>query len=157
MANAERKQQLVDTLQSQLACSKTLLQCLDSERDGLTARNLEQIEQSTRDKLELTRSLEQLDARRTGLLEKMGYANDARGMHQCMQDLPETKPLWLHILDNLSACRNGNLTNGAILESGRQQAEQALTILRGQHNSPKLYNPEGNTAPNFGNRELGKA
>ena len=157
MKNAERKQQLVDVLQSQLACSKSLLQCLESERIGLTTRNLEQIEQSTRDKLGLTQTLEQLDARRTSLLNDLGYSSNARGMHQCIVELPETKPLWLHILENLSACRNSNLTNGAILESGRQQAEQALTVLRGQHNSPKLYNTEGNTRPNFGNRELGKA
>lgn len=154
------QQQFTVLLNSLQTCTAGLLQCLEDERTALAARNMDQVEQVTQRKIDLTRELEQLEQQRATLVTDLGYSNDLDGMAHCMGSQPNRQQLellWRQVLDNLQACRDGNLTNGGILELGRKQVEQALTILRGQQNATRLYDPEGGSRPTFGNRELGKA
>ena len=147
-------------LNSLKTCTANLLECLEAERHGLSSRDLEQIEKTTPHKTELTREMEQLEVQRVELVTSLGHKNDSAGMAACIKSQPNAKQLthlWQEVLDNLKACRDYNLTNGGILELGRRQAEQALSILRGQHGDPKLYSSEGDTSPALGNRNLGKA
>ena len=154
------QQQFTVVLNSLESCTRGLLECLEAERTGLTTRNMEQVEQIILRKNDLTRELEQLEKQRAELVVALGFSNDPVGMTRCIRNQPEGKhleKLWQQVLDNLKACRDSNLTNGGILELGRRQAEQAISILRGQHSVPGLYSPDGNSAQEFDNRKLGKA
>jgi flagellar biosynthesis/type III secretory pathway chaperone len=133
--------------------------CLDEERSALTGRDLAALEKTTREKVQHTQSLEQLEQQREKLVAELGFATDSSGQRRCFDSLPQAdnlNSLWQRVLANVEACQTGNLTNGGILELGRQQVEQALGILRGQSNRPALYDPHGETATDLGRRELGK-
>jgi flagella synthesis protein FlgN len=150
---------LEEVLAREVECTERLLGCLEAERSALTRRDLQTLEKTTEQKIHYTGSLEQLDQRRQELLSELGFAADSEGVQQCLARLPgaeRLQRLWQQILTNVEACQNGNLTNGGILESGRQHVEQALRILRGQSAVPSLYDPNGDTAADLGQRELGK-
>ena len=153
------QQSLEDVLTREVQCTECLLVCLEAERSALIERDLQALEMTIQDKIKHTRQLEQLDQQRQNLVSELGFATDADGLQRCFDSLPRTdalKHLWQQILANIEACQSGNLTNGGILESSRQHIEQALRILRGQSNTPSLYNPDGDTSANLGQRELGK-
>ncbi|MGI9321844.1 MAG: flagella synthesis protein FlgN [Thiogranum sp.] len=153
------QQSLQDVLTREVQCTECLLVCLEAERSALTQRNLQALETTIQDKIQHTRQLEQLDQQRQKLVSELGFATDADGLRLCFDTLPRAdvlKQLWQQILTNTEACQTGNLTNGGILESGRQHIEQALRILRGQSMTPSLYDPQGDTPANLGQRELGK-
>lgn len=150
---------LESVLTQEVQCSANLLACLEAERAALTRRDMDALQNTTREKLEHTRMLEQLEQQRETLVTGLGFNNDQDGLRRCFQSLPQTDTLaglWSQILSNIEACRTGNLTNGGILESGRHHAEQALCILRGQSGAPAVYDPHGDTSTNLGQRELGK-
>ena len=153
------QQALHSVLHEELECSGRLLACLESERNALGRRDMDTLQQTTAEKLQLSQQLEALDTRRAGLVTGLGFGADAASLGKCFNSLPhagELKRLWRQILANLEACRNGNLTNGGILEASRQHAEQALCILRGQTGTTTLYSQAGDAAADLGRRELGK-
>lgn len=158
--HAERTQPSLETiLRQEVECSQNLVQCLEAERNALTHRDHDSLENTTKDKTRLTGILEDLETQREQAIAKLGYSADAKGLRQYFSTLPEHSELpalWSTLLTNISACRDGNLANGGILEAGRQHVEQALSILRGQSGTPSIYSSEGNTSANLGQRELGK-
>ena len=157
---AERTQHpLEKVLTEEVRCTECLLACLEAERSALTRRDLEALEHTTREKIQHTQSLEQLEQQREKLLAELGFTGNASGLQDCFKSLPRGDHLlrlWQQVLGNVEACQTGNLTNGGILESGRQHVEQALCILRGQSSTPSVYNPDGDTSASLGQRELGK-
>ncbi len=158
--NAEGTQQsLQDILVQEAQCSERLLTCLQAERRALSQRDMDALQQTTEEKLQLSQQLEQLEQQRENLVARLGFSNNRDSLEQCFNSLPQRDSLkqsWQQVLDNIEACRDGNLTNGGILEVGRQHVEQALSILRGQSGGPALYSPSGNTEADLGRRELGK-
>lgn len=151
---------LEQILEQELACTEALLQSLETERAALVSRDLERLSDTTHDKLAQTEALEALERQRAQLLQSLGFDNSHSGIRRCIEHRPDRdrlQTLWQQVLDNIRACRTGNLTNGGILELGRQHVEQALSVLRGENASPTLYGQKGNTAPRLGQRELGKA
>jgi flagella synthesis protein FlgN len=157
---AEGTQQSLETvLTREVQCTECLLACLEAERSALTQRDLQALEKTTQDKIQHTQLLEQLDQQRQKLVAELGFATDADGLQHCLNSLSRAdtlKHLWQQILANIEACQTSNLTNGGILESGRQHIEHALRILRGESATPSLYDPHGDTPANLGQRELGK-
>ena len=153
------QQLLAEVLTQEVRCSERLLTCLEAERSALARRDLKALEQTTQDKVHHTKRLEQMDQQRRELLSELGFAADADGLRRCLDSLPGAdtlRQLWQQILTNIEACRSSNLSNGGILESSRQHIEQALRILRGQSSAPSLYEANGDTTANLGQRELGK-
>ena len=158
--STERMQESLQTVLTQeVQCTEHLLTCLTKERTALAARDMPALEQTTEKKLQYTGQLEQLENQREQLVAGLGFDSGAKGLRHCLKSLPQAKhlmQLWQQVLTNMEACRNGNLTNGAILEAGRRHVDQALLILRGQSGAPSLYNPNGDNPANLGQRELGK-
>ena len=153
------EQTLELVLQQEMQCTEQLLQVLAAERAALAERDMATLEQTTRKKLEHSQSLEKLDAQREEIISMLGFDTGRSGVTQCFSSLPKANKLanlWQQILKNVEACKTGNLINGGILESGRQQVEQALSILRGQGAANTLYTPGGTSSTNLGNRKLGK-
>jgi flagella synthesis protein FlgN len=151
---------LESVLTEEVRCSEGLLSCLGAERSALTARDMDALQNTTREKLDHTRKLEQLEQQREALVTQLGFGTDVENLQRCFHSQPRSgilMKLWQQVLINIDACQTDNLTNGGILESGRQHVEQALCILRGQPDSSTLYDPAGNnTAADLGQRELGK-
>jgi flagellar biosynthesis/type III secretory pathway chaperone len=150
---------LEKVLAQEVQCTGRLLECLEAERSALTRRDLDLLEKTTRGKIQYTRKLEELEAQREALVTELGFAPGPDTLLDCFKSLPQAETLshlWKQVLDNTEACQAGNLTNGGILESSRQHVEQALSILRGQSGTPSLYDPNGDTSANLGQRKLGK-
>jgi flagellar biosynthesis protein FlgN len=153
------QQSLQTVLTQEVRCTERLLTCLNTERAALARRDIPALEQTTGSKLQLAAKLEQLEQQRERLVAGLGFDTDTEGLRRCFKSLPQARhlmQLWQQVLTNLEACRNGNLTNGGILEASRQHVEQALLILRGQSGSPSLYRSKGDNPANLGQRELGK-
>jgi flagellar biosynthesis/type III secretory pathway chaperone len=135
--------------------------CLHAERTALTKRDMSALEQTTQNKLKYTQKLEKLEQQREQLVAGLGFGSDAASLKCCFESLPQTDALtrlWQQVLANVDACRDGNLTNGSILEAGRRHVEQALLILRGQGQagSSSVYSSNGDRPANLSQRELGK-
>ncbi len=146
-------------LTQEVECTERLLESLQAERSALTHRDMAALAQSTEQKITHTEQLEALEQERESLVSELGFGGDAATLIRCFESLPcdaSLRRLWQQILINMEACRSSNLTNGSILEAGRQHVEQALCILRGQSGSPSLYDPNGETTAQLGQRELGK-
>jgi len=158
--NAEGTQlPLEKVLAQEVQCTGRLLECLEAERSALTRRDLELLEKTTHGKIQYTQQLEELETQREALVAELGFATGPDPLLKCFNSLPRADALielWQQVLENTQACQAGNLTNGGILESSRQHVEQALSILRGQSGTPSLYDPNGDTSANLGQRELGK-
>lgn len=151
---------LESVLTEEVRCTEGLLSCLGKERLALTARDIDALQHTTREKHALAQKLEQLEVQRQTLITQLGFDNDSESMLRCFNKQPQSATLielWEKVLGNIGACQADNLTNGGILESGRQHVEQALCILRGQPGNPTTYSPAGNnTSADLGQRELGK-
>ena len=151
---------LESVLTEEVRCSEGLLHCLDTEHSALTTRDIDALQTTTLEKLDLTRKLEQLEQQREAEVSRLGFDTDPDNLQRCLSSQPGAAKLiklWQQVLKNIEDCQTRNLTNGGILESGRQHVERALCILRGQTDSATLYNPAGgNTATDLGQRELGK-
>lgn len=150
---------LQSVLQQEATCSEQLLDTLDAERTALVQRDIAALESVVQKKIEYSQKLEELDRQRADILSGLGFGSDQDSIKRCFDALPQTEQLthlWQRVLDNISKCQTGNLTNGGILEAGRQQVDQALRILRGQQGAPSLYSPLGETSADLGRRELGK-
>jgi len=158
--HSEGNQHPIETLLTQeIECSQQLLDCLESERTALIERDIDALEITTRQKLNCSQQLEQLETRRGALVESLGFKNTPDNLRHCFKTLPganRLSNLWQRVLSNIESCRASNLSNGSILESGRQHVEQALCILRGQNTAPSVYAQDGEARANLGQRELGK-
>ncbi|MEE9343543.1 MAG: flagellar protein FlgN [Gammaproteobacteria bacterium] len=160
MITDENKRGLSKILRSQITCSGQLVETIQDEQAALARRDINALEAITRIKLELTERIEQLELDRNNLLKSLGYTENPDGMNELLTTLDDAsglKAAWQQVLENIRICRDKNLTNGAVLELGRRQAEYALSILRQQHEPHETYGAEGQKATAFGNRELGKA
>jgi len=159
MHNEGNRHPLETTLTQEVECTRQLLDCLESERAALVERDLETLEVTTRRKLDCSQQLEQLETRRGALVESLGFENTPGKLQQCFKTLPcaeRLSRLWKQLLENTESCQTRNLTNGGILESGRQHIELALGILRGQTGTPSVYAQDGEARTSLGQRELGK-
>jgi len=159
MHNEGNRHPLETTLTQEVECTRQLLDCLESERAALAARDLDALEATTRSKFDCSKQLEALEAQRGTLIESLGFENTPDNLQTCFKTLPcadRLLQLWGQVLENIQSCQTSNLTNGSILESGRQHVEQALCVLRGQTGAPAVYAQDGEARANLGQRELGK-
>jgi len=157
---AEGTQHPLEALLTQeIQCTERLLECLEAERSALARRDMDALEQTNQQKIEQTQLLKRLERQREKIVSELGFETGSRGLRQCFKSLPQHENLnrlWQQIMANIESCQTGNLTNGGILESNRQHVEHALCILRGQSGSPSLYDTNGGTSADLGQRELGK-
>lgn len=158
--HAQRMQQQLEAiLERQAHCSTELLQCLESERQALTAHDTDALELITRDKTRHTQALDELDARREQMVTGLDCGSGAEGMQRCLEMFGSEShlaDLWDRIIGNIRACRDNNIANGGILELGRLHVEQALAILRGSTAGPPAYDAQGEVRSSLGQRELGQ-
>jgi flagellar biosynthesis/type III secretory pathway chaperone len=131
---------MADVLSEQIRCAETMLRTLGRENEALVAGDSELIASAGAEKARMVDSLEALEAAR----RQLGDDGDARATAQ-----------WQTLLGLVSACKEQNLRNGALLKARTEQLQIALQALRGSE--PGFYDPSGLKASSRSARALGTA
>lgn len=153
--------ELNDLLRAEYDCASRLGTLLGIEAEALQGRDIDAIEALTGRKQALMQEFESLEAKRQVLLERAGFGGAAPAdMEGCIAWCDGSGQLargWQLLLERIRGSQHQNRRNGAILESSRRHAQQALALLRGQAPQTDLYNPNGSTSADTPGRSLAKA
>ena len=134
---------MVDVLNEQLRCAEEMLRTLGREKEALVSADNELLSAVGADKARIVDALDALEAARRKLAAP-GEEDDARG-----------SPQWQSLLGVISACKEQNQRNGALLKARTEQLQIALQALRGSE--PGFYDPTGLKASARSARALGTA
>lgn len=121
---------------------KILLQLLHAERDALSERQLDLLEDILQNKAEHLQSLEnsaQQRAQWLGSNDPGGPPLDHRWQNLLAQRAPHLQPHWKSLRELLQTCQAENEVNGKMLGRSQQTLNRVLGLLRGQKDSPTLY------------------
>jgi flagellar biosynthesis/type III secretory pathway chaperone len=132
-----------DMLTEQIRCAEAMLQTLGRENEALVAGDTELLSSTCADKARLVESLEALEIERRNL--------NSAGDETAERDSPQ----WRTLLGLISACKDHNQRNGALLKARSEQVQIALQALRGSE--PGFYDPSGLKPSARSARQLGTA
>lgn len=153
--------QRLDTLLNQAVREACLLEsALERESNALAERDLQALNQAVAEKQQLVVSLERLTREQTQLMRTAGFDADAMGMAACLRAWDEQglmTPLWERLQTVMGRCKRLNQINGGVVETQRQQVDQAIHILRGEDPRTELYGPSGHTVTGDASRHISKA
>ncbi len=136
--------ELVDVLNEQIRCAEAMLRTLGRENEALVAGDVEALYSAGADKARLVESLEALEIERRNLGAGVGGETQGRG-----------SPEWQSLLELVSACKDWNQRNGALVKARSEQVQIALHALRGSEAG--FYDPSGLKASGRSARPLGTA
>lgn len=145
---------LATNVASGVAATAALQGHLKAERDALERQDCDALLEAAAAKQQALDSLEAIEAERVRLLRNAGLAADEQGMQAVAIGYPELSDAWQRYKDLASACRDENLTNGAILRLRHQQFAGAFAVLSGS--GPPTYGPAG-TSDGRSTRALAEA
>jgi len=138
-------------LEDSVRSTSELLSLLEHERAHLQQRNHKALPDLLEQKQQLMSRLEQSALQRQQWLaiapqDKSQQSTEER-WNTLLTDLggPTLTKLWDTFKDNLIACQQNNEVNGKMIGRGQQSIRQLLTLLKGQVETPQLYNQTGNT------------
>lgn len=154
------RQRISALVQQEIRCIQALNSALDEERQALTDRDAQRLEQSIAAKQTQLGALEALESQRIARLTAAGYGNDSSAMASYLSATDandQLNTLWTELVNLLRTCRDNNVVNGGVIEASRHRAQQALAILRGQIPGTQTYDPAGRATQNNASRTLGKA
>jgi flagellar biosynthesis protein FlgN len=129
---------LTEVLNEQIRCAEAMLQTLGRENDALVAGDTGLLSTVGADKARLVESLEALE------IERRRLGDAERG-----------SPEWQTLLGLISACKDRNQRNGALVKARSEQVQIALRALRGSE--PAFYDPSGLKPSARSARPLGTA
>jgi flagellar biosynthesis/type III secretory pathway chaperone len=135
---------LADVLTEQIRCAEAMLQTLGRESEALVAGDAELLGSVGAEKARLVESLETLEIERRTLSTAAGDEAGDRG-----------SPQWQALLGLISACKDRNQRNGALVKARSEQVHIALQALRGSE--PGFYDPNGLKPSARSARPLGTA
>lgn len=121
---------------------KILLQLLHAERDALSERQLDLLEDILQNKAEHLQSLESSAQQRAQWLGSSGPGGpplDHRWNNLLADHAPHLQPHWKNLRDLLQTCQAENEVNGKMLGRSQQTLNRVLGLLRGQNDAPTLY------------------
>lgn len=154
------RRQLHDLLRAEFDCAGQLQTVLAAEAEALANRNVDALEHIVGNKQDLMQAFNGLEYRTQQILEQTGFGAGKQGIEACIDwcdDSGQLKRGWQLLLERIRRCQHQNRINGAILDSSRRHAQEALAILRGQPITTPLYNPTGATLNETSGRSLAKA
>lgn len=155
------RDELNELLRAEYDCAGRLAALLADEAAALNGRDIDAVEALVESKQVLMQEFEALEARRHALLGRAGFGGPQPDIDGCLAWCDGSGRLargWRALLERIRDCQHRNRCNGAILESSRRHAQQALALLRGQSPQPGLYTPHGeSTAAGTLGRSLAKA
>jgi len=139
---------LVDVLNEQLRCAQAMLDTLGRENQALVAGDADELSSAGADKARLVDALEALEVRRRSLSEQLEKSVSP-------QQSTRDEPAWKALLALVSACKEQNQRNGALVKARSEQVRIALQALRGAE--PEFYEPSGLKPSARSARPLGTA
>lgn len=157
-ANCNPKQ-VFEHLQADTSTCSALVELLQQEATALKERHYDQLAEISSSKAPLLITLEK----------------NSQVRQQWLQHYRQTHPQadWLEFLNHLAGsyltdawnqletlfkeCQRLNTTNGRLIAKSRMSVNHLLDIIRGLHNTPKLYNQAGKTRSQTSTRPFVKA
>ena len=137
-------------LENSIRITDELLSLLEQERSHLQQRNHSAMPPLLEQKQQLMSQLEQ-----GAELRQQWLAHTPQQAEQTQEERwstlltqlggPTLGKLWETFKDKLVACQQDNEVNGKMIGRGQQSIRQLLTLLKGQIETPTLYNQSGNT------------
>lgn len=143
------REELNELLRAEYDCAGRLGALLGIEAEALNGRDIDTIETLVGRKQALMQEFESLETRRQALLEHAGFGGPQPDVEGCIAWCDGSGRLargWRLLLERIRNCQHQNRRNGAVMESSRRHAQQALALLRGQSPQTDLYNPNGASA-----------
>jgi len=137
-------------LENSIRATSELLTLLEQERTHLQQRNHTELPALLEQKQQIMSLLEK------GALQRQQWLahapqHEVQSQEEHWSALltglggPTLTKLWDTFKDNLITCQQNNEVNGRMIGRGQQSIRQLLTLLKGQVESPTLYNQAGNT------------
>lgn len=120
-----------DLLVKELSDLRRFCALIDEERKVLTGAQADRLPDLAAQKAALAGSLSQLEARRDALLVKDGYAKGRSGIEAWLARRPDPgiKRQWTELLKLAGQARDGNETNGRLINLLLKQNQEALSVL----------------------------
>jgi len=160
MTSALNCETLKHQLHTDTNSCQALLKLLSDEREALSARDHDQLDQIIQAKALHLQHLENSANTRTqwALALKQGQKDPTEAWSQIMLDQPEeVATLWLQLKELLKTCRRENEVNGKILARNEKVFSRLVSILRGQQQAQSLYNSRGGNQAQGSGHHLGEA
>ena len=141
-------QQLLQTLEQDLALAMRLKTLLLEEKDRLEQRQYPAYQQVVKDKTQLLVQLDQADLERKQLMAGMGFNADRQGFFAFLQQVPASwqekfTQVWEGLSDAMNTCARLNKVNGKILAHSQNAIERLMVIIRGGSQQPTVYQANG--------------
>ena len=135
---------------------------LEQERDALSNRELEQIQDSITEKQGLINRYLKINKERVALLESLGLTANNEGVEKLIANAPAVaQPVltesWRKLQEKLEVLQERNKVNGLISSRNLKNVEQLLSIMSGRSAKDRLYNQKGSAGHYRAQSRIGKA
>lgn len=123
---------LSDLLVSELAELKRFCALIEEERKVLTGAQADRLPAIAAEKATLAGRLSQFETQRDALLVKSGFAKGRPGIEAWLANRPKAvveRRRWDELLKLATAARDGNETNGRLINLLLKQNQEALSVL----------------------------
>jgi flagellar biosynthesis/type III secretory pathway chaperone len=135
-------------IEQELAAAEFMHKLLSHEYEALTDGDPDKIKSISAEKIQQLRLVEQLLAKRNGLLRELGLATDSSGVDRAITAMgsdSELRAKWDRLRSVSIKLQKQNDINGGIITIGQRRVKQALDILSGKENLTGTYSQEGET------------
>lgn len=135
---------------------------LDQEYDALSARNVEDIQQTVQQKTDILRELETNSRSRNELFNQLGVSASKQGLETFSGTLPpepraEFLRHWKPLEALLLEVNEKNQRNETVVTRNSRNLEHLMSIIRGQNQKNMLYDNAGGKGNYSAQQRLGKA
>ncbi len=161
-SNPLNTERLLKSIERDISACNQLISLLEHEHTALIARDTETLESIINDKSTLLSQLNQSAMTRTQWVNhyKNSTQNSQDAMIHSFTELANETGLqeqWQHLQSLFKQCKAANDINGKTMARSQVTNERLLNILRGQHNTPHLYDGKGAKGNRSQGNTLGQA
>ncbi len=153
-------QQLISALiQQDIDTINRLKSVLSEECEALKSRQHGELSPLLEEKTRLLKALELSSSKRAQILTASSLPPSKTAWEQLLLDYTdsETQSQWRWIQQEFQSCHDMNAVNGKLIARSRNTLGHLVNVLRGQDNTPDLYNQSGSKLPNGGAYTMVKA
>lgn len=149
----ELQQQFEQILSREGELVGELAAILAQEHELLARQNAEGLDEVVAAKESKLQELGDWAEKRSEVLAEAGYSSSKEGFQSFLQSDVSGRlhELWQPVETALRECQYQNQVNGKLLDIGKQQAQELLSLLLGREGGGnELYDQSGNTSTSFG-------
>jgi len=160
MSTAQNAQQLAQTITDDIPRCESLVELLNSEREALKDKDIEQLETILKNKDLFLSQLESSARLRAQLVSTMSVNASPEETVEALIKNTHSDTLrsnWKKLKGLLKTCHEQNEINGKIMSRNKKTYGKLLEILRGQSQAPNLYTQKGAASARSSGYQLGEA